>query len=326
MGLKIYFILLLCLSVISGCYSDKSKKPADNKQEHSKTELSGNFTITGAYALHPLAQEWADDFMKLHPGVKIEVLANGTGQGLNDLIEKKSALAMISRPLLDEEKDAGIWVIPVAKDGVAPIVNQNNPYLDRLLAQGLSTDEFQKIFTTDKPVKWSEILDTTGTEKVMVFSRADESGAEDMMAGFLFKSAADFKGVTVTGDNEMIKSIQENPLAIGFCNFSFAFDGQSGERTENIQVIPFDLDFDNKVDRKEIPFKNLEQAHRSVWLGFYPEMLCRELTFGSMGKPADPAVVEFLRYVLSDGQQEVKNAGICQLNDVYLKYSLDNLK
>jgi len=326
MSPKNIFLLVLCLALIAGCGRGKTEKKPDTIQELSKSNLSGNITISGAYALSPLTKKWADNFMKLQPGVKIEIVETGTGQGVNALITKKVQLAMISRPLQDEERDAGIWVVPVAKDGVAPIVNRKNPYLAKLLKQGLSPDEFQKMFTADKPVKWSEFLDTTGTEKVIVFSRADESGASDMLAKFLFKSSADFRGTKVTGDYEMIKSIQDNTMALGFCNFSFAFNGQNGERTDNIQVIPFDLDYDNNVDRKEIPFKNLDEAHRSVWLGIYPDMLCRELTFGSLGKPTDPAIIEFLKYVLTDGQEEVKNAGLCKLNDVYVKYSLEFLE
>jgi len=57
-----------------------------------------------------------------------------------------------------------------------------------------------------------------------------------MLAGFIFKKQYDLKGIKVTGDDEMIRSIQKNPLAIGFCNFSFAFDIPTGERRENIQV------------------------------------------------------------------------------------------
>jgi phosphate transport system substrate-binding protein len=326
MNIKSSLILILCFTMLTGCKHGKSENRSDTLQEPARSIISGNISISGAYALFPLAKRWTDDFMKMHPGVKIEVVETGTGKGLEALIENKVQLAMISRPLLDEEKEAGVWVIPVAKDGVAPIVNTNNPYLEKLLIQGLSPDEFQKVFTDEKPIKWSELLDTAGPEKVMVFSRADESGAADIFAGFLFRKADDLKGIRVTGDYAMIKGIQENPLAIGFCNFSFAFNEQTGERVENIQVIPFDLDFDNKVDRKETPFKNLDEAHRSVWLGIYPEALCRELTFGSLGKPSDPVVIEFLKYVLSEGQEEVRNTGLCKLNDVYLKYSLDALK
>ena len=120
-----------------------------------------------------------------------------------------------------------------------------------------------------------------------------------MLAGFIFKEQSDLKGIKVTGDDEMIQSIQKNPLVIGFCNFSFAFDIPTGERKENIQIVPFDLDFDNKIDRKEIPFKNLEVAHRSIWLGFYPESLCRELSIACPGKPSDPLIIEFLKNMFS---------------------------
>ncbi len=79
----------------------------------------------------------------------------------------------------------------------------------------------------------------------------------------------------------------------------------TGERAKDIQIIPTDLDFDNKIDRVEVPFVNLKEAHRSLWLGFFPDQLCRELTLGSMGKPTDPAVLEFLYYVLGEGQLSV---------------------
>lgn len=319
-------LIVIFFEVISGCNPRKSNKPSDISQGLPKTELSGSFTIGGAYALAPLMNRWADNFMKVNPAVKIEVNETGTGQGVSDLLDKKVHLAMISRPLSDEEKSDGIWVISVAKDGVAPIVNARNPYLGRLMKQGLSPDEMQKLFTSDKPLVWGQLLDTAGSEKAIAYSRADESGAADMFARFLFRTASDLKGIKVTGDNEMIKSIQQNPLAIGFCNFSFAFDPKSGERLENIQVVPFDLDYDNKIDRKEMPFKNLEVAHRSLWLGIYPENLCRELMIGSMGKPSDTVIVHFLKYVLSEGQESVKEAGLCQLNDVYLRSGLESLQ
>jgi phosphate transport system substrate-binding protein len=232
---------------------------------------------------------------------------------------------MISRPLTDNELDTGIFTISVVRDGVAPIVNQQNPYIKNILEHGISPDKLIRLFTTDKPVTWGEVLDTSITEKVTPFTRSDESGAAAIWAGFLFKEEKDLIGQKVTGDLEMIKSIRENPLSIGFCNFSFAFDEKTGERIEGIQVVPIDLDFDHKIDKTEIPFLNIDRVHRGIWLGFYPKNLSRELTFGILGKPTDPVVIEFLKYVLSDGQLAVKNSNFCELNNVYLRYELQRL-
>jgi phosphate transport system substrate-binding protein len=297
-----------------------------SSQGETNENLQGQITISGAYALFPLILNMSEDFMALHPGVKVVVTRMGTGEGITELLTKRTQLAMISRPLTDEEINEGIWVIPVAKDGVAPIVNQENPYIENLLSQGLSPEEFMRLFTSEKQMVWGDILGTGAGDKIFVFTRADESGAAEVWANFLYKKTSDLRGTGVTGDEEMIKSVQENPLAIGYCNLSYAFNSSTGVRKENIQIVPTDLDFDNKIERKEMPFVNLEEAHRSLWLGFYPDDLCRELTIGSLGKPTDPLIVEFLYYVLGEGQASVKKSGFCPLNNVFLNYALDNLK
>jgi phosphate transport system substrate-binding protein len=311
---------------VTGCNSHKTSQEPAKIQEEVKSALKGSFSISGAYALYPLIARLASEFMAIHPGVNIEVSKIGTGEGITSLLSRKCQLAMISRPLTDEETGAGIWVIPVAKDGVAPIVNQKNPNIEKILNMGLSPDEFMHVFVSGKQMTWGEVLGTDSRDKITVYTRADESGAAELWAGFIYKKSTDLRGIGVTGDDEMIKSIQENPLAIGFCNFSYAFDTSTGERTKDVQIIPCDLDFDNKIDRVEVPFINLEEAHRSMWLGFYPDQLCRELTLGSLGKPTDPVIIEFLTYVLGKGQSDVKKVGFCPLNNVYINYALDFLK
>jgi phosphate transport system substrate-binding protein len=292
----------------------------------AKKDIAGSFTISGAYALYPLVKKWSDDFMKIHPAIQIVITQGGTGEGIEDLLSKKNQLAMISRPLSDEEQTEGIWVLPVAKEGVAPIVNQRNPNIKRILERGITPEKLIKLFTGDKLMTWGELLDTTAKERAVVYTREDKSGAAVVWAGFLWKESTNLKGIKVNGDEEMIKSIQGNPLAIGYCNFSYAFDPGTGDRVKDIQVLPIDLDFDKTIDRKEVPFSNIKKAHRGLWLGYYPKNLTRELTLGSIGKPTDPAILEFLNYALTAGQVVVGSTGFCELNDVYIKNALNTLK
>jgi len=319
-------IPLMFLALAFGCNSPKTEKGPAQTPAELKSDLKGSFMISGAYALYPLISKLADEFMLIHPGVKIELKKASTGEGITDLITGQCQLALISRPLNDEELNAGIMVIPVAKDGVAPIINQKNPNIDKIMSQGISPDELMQIFSSGKELAWGEVLGTDSRDKITVFIRADESGAADIFAQFIYRKSSDLRGIGVNGDNEMIRSIQENPLALGFCNLSYAFDTTSGERTKDIQIIPTDLDFDDKIDRVEVPFMNLKEAHQSLWLGFFPDQLCRELTIGTMGKPNDPAVLEFLYYVLGEGQLSVTKSGFCPLNNVYVKYALTLLK
>jgi phosphate transport system substrate-binding protein len=319
-------ILLASLVLIPCCRSGNSEKPQGNFQSAPKVDISGTFSISGGDALYPLVHKWADDFMKINPHIKINLASGGTGEGIADLVSKKAQLAMISRPLTDEELADSVWTIPVAKAGVAPIINQRNPYFKRILESGITPSNLIRLFTGNGPVTWGELLDTISKEKIVVYTRDVESGAAVIWANFLWKESTDLKGIKVGGDREMIKSIQGNTMAIGYCNFSYAFDSITGDRVKDIQVFPIDLDFDKKIDKKEIPFANIHKAHRGLWLGYYPKNLTRELTFGSVGKPTDPAILAFLTYTLTVGQTVVGSSGFCELNDVYIKSALDKLK
>ncbi len=214
----------MVLALALSCNSPKTEKGPTQTPAEVKSDLKGSFLISGAYALYPLISRMADEFMLIHPGVKIELKKASTGEGITDLLTGQCQLAMISRPLNDEEINAGIMVIPVAKDGVAPIVNQRNPNIDKILSQGLSPDELMTIFSSGKQLTWGEVLGSDSRDKITVYIRTDESGAADIFAQFIYRKSSDLRGIGVNGDDEMIKRIQENPLALGFCNFSYAFD------------------------------------------------------------------------------------------------------
>jgi len=319
-------ILLASLLLIPCCRSGNSVNQQGKLQPESKSDITGTFSISGGDALYPLVSKWANDFMKINPHVKIILTAGGTGQGISDLLSKKVQLAMISRPLTNEELSDSILIIPVAKAGVAPIVNQRNPYFKKIIENGIDPAKLIRLFTGNGTLTWGDLLDTVSKEKAIVYTRDVESGAAVIWANFLWKESTDLKGIRVDGDKEMIKSIQGNPMAIGYCNFSYAFDSITGDRIKDIQVLPIDLDFDKIIDKKEIPFANIHKAHRGLWLGYYPKNLTRELTLGLVGKTADPAILAFLSYTLTVGQAVVGSSGFCELNDVYIKSALDKLK
>ena len=322
-SIKIIFLLTIFV-ILTNCKSGNPESDIVNPEE-SKS-ITGSFTIGGASALYPLVKKWSDDFIKIHPDITINVVVTGTGEGIDELIGKKIQLAMVSRPLTDGEVSDSVWIIPVAKEGVAPIINQKNPYIKRILQQGITPEELIRLFTVDKPVTWGELLDTVSMEKVNVFIRSDESGTAVVWADFLWKESGKLVGKKVTGDEEMIRNVASDKFSIGFCNFAYAFVPGTGERVNDIQILPIDLDFDKTIDRKEIPFSNINKAHRALWLGYYPKNLCRELSFGSIGKPSDRAILEFITYALTKGQADIASSGYCELNDVYIANAREKLK
>jgi len=325
--MKLHFGIIIIAVIISviACSPRGADKEAGGNAGAPKKAFSGNIQICGAYALSPLAETWSTEYRKLNPGVEITVGKQGTGQGLDGLRSGTCRLAMISRSLTPEELAEGFRQIPVCKDAVVLIVNRSNPFINRILVRGIDPRMLQMIFTRERKMTWGEVVDTVSQEKLKVFTRADRSGAAEVWANFIWKTQADLKGTQVTGDEEMIRRVQENRFGIGYCNLSYAYDRVTGLQQKNIQVVPLDLDYDAVVDRKEQPYVTLEKIHRAIWLGLYPNQLCRSLSFVFSKNVRDTLIWDYLNWSLIHGDSSAKNSGFCILNDVEKRISFDAL-
>jgi phosphate transport system substrate-binding protein len=127
----------------------------------------------GSDTMVNLAQAWAEKYMQENPGDFVAVTGGGSGTGLSSLISGACNIAMSSRNIKEKEialaKQKGINPneIKVALDGLAVVVNPNNP------VSKLTTDQLAAIFT-GKITNWKEL----GGEdrKIVILSREVNSG------------------------------------------------------------------------------------------------------------------------------------------------------
>ena len=101
----------------------------DTKNESNKNKLSGSISISGAFALYPMAVKWAEEFQKINLNVRIDVSAGGAGKGMTDVLQNMVDVTMVSRKIKVEEIQKGAWFITVTKDAVLPVINASNPIL-----------------------------------------------------------------------------------------------------------------------------------------------------------------------------------------------------
>ncbi|HEY8400640.1 MAG TPA: substrate-binding domain-containing protein, partial [Cytophagaceae bacterium] len=157
----------------------------ENKS-NDPNRLEGNITLSGAFALYPLANIWAEEFTKLHPDVRFNISAGGAGKGMSDALSGAAHLGMFSREIKEEEKQKGAWHVAVCKDAVLPTVNPSNPLIDVLMEKGLSQDEFRKIFLTNEITTWGEATGVdSNNDKIKVFTRSDAAGAADVWSAYM---------------------------------------------------------------------------------------------------------------------------------------------
>ena len=111
MDKKITFALIgaILIYILSGCSTK-------HEQVSNETKLSGTLSISGAFALYPMAVKWAEEFKKLNPDVKIDISAGGAGKGMTDVLSGMVDIGMLSRDVNKEEETQGAWKIALTKD------------------------------------------------------------------------------------------------------------------------------------------------------------------------------------------------------------------
>ncbi len=121
-------------------------------------KLSGQISISGAFALYPMTIKWAEEFRKLHPGVRIDISAGGAGKGIADVLSNMVEIGMVSREIYPEEIKKGAYPIAVTKDAVVAVVSEKNPNLAAILSKGLKKETGNNIWITGKIKGWSQAL------------------------------------------------------------------------------------------------------------------------------------------------------------------------
>jgi len=272
-------------------------------QAQSK-ELKGQISLSGAFALYPLAVKWAEEFRKLHPKVKIDISGGGAGKGITDALSKVVDLGMVSREIKPEEVTKGAWFVAVAKDAVVPTINAKNPKIKELLAKGITQETATKLFVTGEYKTWGNVLGIKSNIPVHVYNRSDACGAGETWAKFLGnKKQEDLLGTGVFGDPGVAAAVQKDPVAIGYNNIAYAYDLKTKKPNPGILVLPIDVNKNGKIDAAENFYATSNQLIAAIAQGKYPSPPARDLYLVSKGKPTNPVVKEFLKYILTAGQK-----------------------
>ena len=269
------------------------------RDAHGKEVLSGYITLSGAFALYPLAIQWADEFRRLHPGVDIDISAGGAGKGITDVLADQVDIAMVSRELKPQEKEKGALAFAVAKDAVVATINRDNLEYQRFLKTGLSQAEAKRI--------WA------GKTRFNVYTRSDACGAAETWAAFLDTKQEDLKGTGVYGDPGMAQTLQKDVNGIGFNNIGYAYNDKTHKPMSGLAIVPIDVNGNGRVDADEQFYGTLDELMEAIADGKYPTPPARNLYLVTAGKPKNPVVVAFLKYVRTKGQRLNGPAGFVHI-------------
>ncbi|MEO7972655.1 MAG: phosphate ABC transporter substrate-binding protein [Thermoanaerobaculia bacterium] len=265
--------------------------------------ISGNLSSIGSDTLNNLLTFWAEGFSKQYPNVRIQVEGKGSSTAPPALISGTAQLGPMSRPMkaeeIDEfEKKYGYKpsMVRVAVDGLAVYVSKDNPI------EKLTLKEVDAIFSKTrkrggKDAKTWGDLGLSGdwaAKPISLYGRNSASGTY----GY-FKEVAlakgDYKDTVKEqpGSASVVQGVTEDRFGIGYSGIGYRTSG----------VKPLTLS-----EKGDLYFTTNAE---DVLSGKYPISRYLYIYYNAApGKPLDPLVREFLRYVESrEGQETVVKDG-----------------
>ena len=188
-------------------------------QGNTADQLAGKLVITGASTLAPLIAEIGKRFESLHPTVRIDVQSGGSSRGVADVRQGLADIGMVSRAMKEDERDLSAF--PVARDGVCPILHQENP------VQALTDEQIVAIYT-GKITNWKAVGGNDAP--ITVVNKAEGRSTLEVFLQYFKLKNVDVKAQVVIGDNEQgVKTVAGNRNAIGYVSIGTAeYDATHG--------------------------------------------------------------------------------------------------
>ena len=169
-------------------------------------------------------------------------------------------------------------------------------------------------------------LQSNSKHKIDVYTRSDASGAAESWAAYFNVHQDNLKGVAMMGDPGIADAVKKDANGIGFNNTQYLFDINSGNKINGLQILPLDANGNGKIDSTENFYDNLSSVEQAVLNGGYPSPPVRNLYFVCKQKPTDQLLLNYFKWVLTDGQQYIKAAGYVPLPDSVIKEQLKKLE
>jgi phosphate transport system substrate-binding protein len=318
---------LMCSIIILATISMVLSLTSCNNKADSEKDVEGTITVSGAWALYPMVVKWGEEFQKIHPKAKLDIAAGGAGKGMADALAGIVDIGMVSRDIYTAEVEKRAWWVSVTKDAVVPTVNENNPVITELLSKGITKQTLIDIWINGRIMDWGEIYgDKTGQYKIHVFTRSDACGAAQTWAKFLDKNQEDLKGVGVYGDPGLAEAVVQDISSIGYNNINYVYDNRTKSPVKGIRVLPIDINNNSSIDEFENFYETRDQIVEAIREGKYPSPPARDLHLVSQGKPKRKVVVEFIKWILTDGQKYVQEAGYINFSEQRLQMELAKLE
>ncbi len=196
-----FFILaVMAIGLFSGC---------------GKKSNGGTVSTDGSTSMEKVIGALGEAFEQDNDGVTFTYNPTGSGTGIQAVSEGRCDIGLSSRNLKDEEKKQGLTETVLAYDGIAVIVNPENPVSD------LSVETIAKIYKGEI-TNWKDVGGTDG--EIVLIGREAGSGTRDGFESITKTENSCKYRQELTSTGDVTTTVAGNPNAIGYASLASVSD------------------------------------------------------------------------------------------------------
>lgn len=130
--------------------ADNHYIPMDNAPAYAGSTVAGKVVVAGSSSVTPVMEKLKEAYLAVNPNAEIEIQMSDSSTGVKMAIDGTADIGMASRALKDSETAEGVASTVIATDGIAVIVNLNNPIA------GLTAEQVRQIYVGEV-LNWADV-------------------------------------------------------------------------------------------------------------------------------------------------------------------------
>jgi len=205
----------------------EEETPAEEPEETPTEALSGTVSTDGSTSMEKVIGALGEAFTAENEGVTFTYNPTGSGSGITAVSEGRCDIGLASRGLKDEEKSSGLMETVLALDGIAIIVNPENPVED------LSIEDIAKIYTGEI-TNWKDVGGNDA--EIVLIGREAGSGTRDGFESITDTEDACLYRQELTSTGDVITTVSQNPDAIGYASLASIKDTVKAIRVDGVEA------------------------------------------------------------------------------------------
>lgn len=289
------------------CLAAAAHSVAQTPSTSDETRL----VVTGARFAYPLLQQWIADYKKVDSTVSI-VIAPRTESDPKPY----DLLLEAFEPEPDTQRELTI----VARYPVLIVANASSDFALSHANKGLTRKTIRQIFFHDV---FQEKAGKQGG--YTIYRRLQRAGAPTVFSRCFGYEQKDIKGKAVAGSDEhLLFAIQRDTAALSFLPLPLVYDLGAGTIRRGLEVIPTDLDDDNKLNDDERFYENLQSVIDRLESEPTPPNLPMGVLLFSVDKGSvRPEAFEFIEWVRTRGQEILAEYGFLKPETASVTKNID---